>query len=101
MTDRLTRSAPAPKPGIVHFGPGAFFRAFNAVYTHEAVAENGGDWGIVAVSLRSPGPRDQLAPQGCAYTAVELGPDGRRYAQIGSIAEALVAPERGDQPDFR
>ncbi|SFD83310.1 mannitol dehydrogenase family protein [Roseivivax sediminis] len=93
MTDRLTRSAPAPKPGIVHFGPGAFFRAFNAVYTHEAVAEKGGDWGIVAVSLRSPGPRDQLAPQGCAFTAVELGPDGRRYAQIGAIAEALVAPE--------
>jgi fructuronate reductase len=93
MTDRLTRQSPAPKPGIVHLGPGAFFRAFNAVYTHDAMAAGGGDWGIRAVSLRSAGPRDQLAPQGCAYTEVTLNPEGRAARVIGSVVDCLVAPE--------
>ncbi len=91
--ERLTRKGAAPAPGIVHLGPGAFFRAFNAIYTEEAMAASGGDWGIVAVSLRSAGPRDQLAPQGCAYTAVELGPEGAKPRVIGSICRCLVAPE--------
>ena len=91
--ERLTRRGPRPNPGIVHLGPGAFFRAFNAIYTAEAMAAGGGDWGIIAVSLRSAGPRDQLAPQGCAYTSVELGPDGAKHRIIESVAECLVAPE--------
>ncbi len=91
--ERLTLKGVAPAPGIVHLGPGAFFRAFNAIYTEEAMAASGGDWGIVAVSLRSAGPRDQLAPQGCAYTAVELGPGGARHRVVGSICRCLVAPE--------
>ncbi|WP_316014123.1 mannitol dehydrogenase family protein [Roseobacter sp. HKCCA0434] len=78
---------------MVHLGPGAFFRAFNAIYTDEAMAAAGGDWGICAVSLRSPDARDQLEPQDGLYTAVELGPEGRRHRLIGSIARVLVAPE--------
>ncbi|RYH03498.1 mannitol dehydrogenase family protein [Salipiger sp. IMCC34102] len=93
MTDRLTRTTPKPKAGIVHLGPGAFFRAFNAVYTDEAMAKAGGDWGILAVSLRSPDARDQLAPQDGAYTAVTLGPEGREAQVVGSITGCLVAPE--------
>jgi len=90
---RLVRQSPAPKPGIVHLGPGAFFRAFNAVYTADAMARSGGDWGIIAVSLRSPTARDQLTPQGGAYTAVELGPEGRKPSVIEAITDVLVAPE--------
>ena len=90
---RLQRSGPAPKVGIVHIGPGAFFRAFNAIYTHEAMERHGGDWGILAVSLRSPTARDQLAPQGGLYTSVTLGEDGSTEAVIGSIADVKVAPE--------
>lgn len=90
---RLSRRAPAPKPGIVHLGPGAFFRAFNAVYTAEAMAQAGGDWGITAVSLRSPTARDQLVPQGGVYTSVSLAPDGPDYRVIDSITQVLVAPE--------
>jgi len=90
---RLNREGPAPKVGIVHLGPGAFFRAFNAVYTHEAMAVEGGDWGILAVSLRSPTARDQLAPQGGVYTSVTLSEAGNSAAVIGSIADVLVAPE--------
>jgi fructuronate reductase len=75
----LPRLARGPGPrhgvGIVHLGLGAFFRAHGAVYVAEAMQRSGGDWGIVGVSLRHPDQRDRLAPQGCAYTALELGPD--------------------------
>lgn len=91
--DRLIRQTPPPAPGIVHLGPGAFFRAFNAAYTAEAMEAEGGFWGIRAVSLRSAGPRDQLVPQGCAFTAVELGPNGSRRRVVEAVTECLVAPE--------
>jgi fructuronate reductase len=90
---RLSRSGPAAKVGIVHLGPGAFFRGFNAVFTDEAIEHAGGDWGIVAVSLRSPTARDQLAPQGSAFTSVTLDPTGWQPRVIGSITRTLVAPE--------
>lgn len=77
----------------MHLGPGAFFRAFNAVYTDEAITQAGGDWGIVAVSLRSATARDQLNPQGGLFTSVTLDPEGWRPQVIGSIAHTLVAPE--------
>ena len=90
---RLMRDGAFPSPGIVHLGPGAFFRAFNAVYTQDAIEAAGGDWGIIAVSLKSPRARQQLNPQGGVYHAVELGPNGERPRQISSITEVLVAPE--------
>ena len=90
---RLSRSRPAPRPGIVHFGPGAFFRALVAVSTQQAMAARPGDWGIVAVSLKSAAARDALMPQGCAFTAVSLGPGGNDRQIIGSIVRVLVAPD--------
>ncbi|MBL3595889.1 mannitol dehydrogenase family protein [Rhodovulum sulfidophilum] len=91
--DRMTRTAKAPEAGIVHLGLGAFFRAHGAIYTEEAVARSGGAWGIIGVSLKSPGTRDALAPQGCAYTALELGPDGAVAHPVEIVREVLVAPE--------
>lgn len=93
LPDRLTRRTAPARTGIVHLGPGAFFRAFQAIYTAEAMAAQGGDWGILAVSLKSPTARDQLEPQGGAFTAVELGPQGKRARVIESITGVLVAPE--------
>ncbi len=90
---RLSRSGQPPKVGIVHLGPGAFFRAFNAVYTDEAIAAAGGDWGILAVSLRSPTAHAQLSPQGGAYQSVALGQNGPKPQMIGSITQTLVAPD--------
>lgn len=91
---RLQRSdAARPAPGIVHLGPGAFFRAFTAVYTAEAMAAQGGDWGITGVSLRSAGIRDKLAPQGWAYTSVTLAPEGAQHEVIEVLDDILVAPE--------
>lgn len=91
---RLTRrDAPRPETGIVHFGLGAFFRAFGCVYIADAMAASGGDWGITGVSLRSAGTRDALRNQGWAYTAVSLGPDGATPRVIEVLDDVLVAPE--------
>jgi fructuronate reductase len=91
---RLTRSAaPLPGVGIVHLGLGAFFRAFGAIYVAEAMAASGGDWGIVGVSLVRPDQRDRLTPQGCAYTAVELGPAGEVPCVVEVVQDVLVARE--------
>lgn len=95
---RLTRQQPASfNAGIVHLGPGNFFRAFGAVYTQEAMENSGGDWGIVAVSLKSSTARDQLLPQGGAYTSVTLSPSNSRTDIIESIVDVLVAPENPQQ----
>lgn len=91
---RLRRPArPRPGVGIVHLGLGAFFRAHGAIYVAEAMARSGGDWGIVGVSLVSPTQRDRLAPQGFAYTALELGPGYEKPRVIDVVQDVLVARE--------
>ncbi|WP_237684901.1 mannitol dehydrogenase family protein [Szabonella alba] len=82
-----------PKPGIIHLGLGAFFRAHGAAYVARAMEVSGGDWGIIGVSLQSPGTRDALAPQGFAYTAVEQGPEGETPRRLTVLQDVLVAPE--------
>ena len=84
---------PKPEVGIVHLGIGAFFRAHGALYVAEAMAASGGDWGIVGVSLVRPTMRDLLAPQGFAYTAVEMGPEGESTQVVDVVQDVLVAPE--------
>ncbi len=90
---RLSRTHPAPNPGIVHLGLGAFFRSHGALVIEDAIERKGGDWGIVGASLRSPGIRDRLAPQDHAYTAVELGPNDQKRRVVNVLSEVLVAPE--------
>jgi fructuronate reductase len=87
LHDRLY-SEPTTAGGIVHLGLGAFFRAHGAVYVAEA-----GGWGITGVSLQSPGTRDKLRPQGWAYTALELAPDGEKPQVVAVLRDVLVAPE--------
>ncbi|MCQ0970226.1 mannitol dehydrogenase family protein [Paracoccus sp. TK19116] len=93
LPDRLHREPSSASAGIVHLGLGAFFRAHGAVYVAEAMEAEGGDWGIIGVSLQSPGTRDRLKPQGWAYTAVELGPDGETPRIVEVLRDVLVAPE--------
>lgn len=90
---RLSRSTPPVPVGLVHLGLGAFFRAHGAIYTAEAMAVAGGDWGILGVSLQSATMRDQLDPQGGAYTALELGPDGEIPRVVEAVQAVLVARE--------
>ncbi|WP_299360411.1 mannitol dehydrogenase family protein [uncultured Paracoccus sp.] len=94
MPQRLHRTPSTTPPGIVHLGLGAFFRAHGALYLAEAMQLSGTDaWGVTGVSLQSPGTRDRLQPQGWAYTAVELGPDGERAQLVTVLRDVLVAPE--------
>ncbi len=87
LHDRLYRD-PTTAGGIVHLGLGAFFRAHGAIYVAEA-----GGWGVTGVSLQSPGTRDKLRPQGWAYTALELAPDGEKPQVVTVLRDVLVAPE--------
>lgn len=75
--------------GIVHFGPGAFHRAHQAVYVDDLLADDPG-WAICAVSLHSQDVRDALQPQDGLYTLVLLG-EQPVLRVIGSISEVLCA----------
>ncbi len=81
----------AVRIGIVHFGPGAFFRAHQAAYIDRLLALDP-RWGICAVALHSAGVRDALAPQDGLYTLAELDAQTRLQV-IGAVRELLVAHE--------
>ena len=77
--------------GIVHLGIGAFHRAHQAVYCDDLLAGAAGNWAICGASLRSPGVRDQLAPQDGLYTEAVAGPEGESLRVIGAVKEVLFA----------
>ena len=68
-------------------GQGMDHRAHQAMYTDDAIARAGGDWGICGVSLRSPDVRDRMLRQDCLYTAVEKSPHGVRRRVVGSVRD--------------
>ncbi len=84
----------ATRIGVVHFGPGAFHRAHQAVYLDDLLATDP-DWAISAVSLHSTGVRDALRPQDGLYTLVLLGDTANGgpppLRVVGSIREVLCA----------
>ena len=87
--------------GIVHLGIGAFHRAHQALYTDDALAAQGGDWGICGVSLRSADVRDRLSPQDGLYTAVEKSSAAVQRRIVGSVREVLFLGEQRAQVDAR
>lgn len=91
LTRPLAYDREATTVGVVHFGPGAFFRAHQAAYIDDLLA-NDPRWAICAVALKTPGVRDALGPQDGLYTLVELG-EITRVRVIGAIRELLVASE--------
>jgi fructuronate reductase len=72
--------------GIVHLGLGAFHRAHQAVYTEAAVAEAGGDWGIVGVAPRSTEVVGRLAEQDNLFSVTSLSNDEARTHVVGALA---------------
>lgn len=78
--------------GIVHFGPGAFHRGHQAVYTNDLLVNGLMNWGICEVSINSATVRDQLAEQDNLYTLAILDRE-ISHRVIGAIKEVLVAPE--------
>jgi fructuronate reductase len=72
--------------GIVHLGLGAFHRAHQAVYTEEAVAAAGGDWGIVAVAPRSASVVAALEAQDRLFSVTSLSGAGSSTRVIGAFS---------------
>ncbi|MAL02599.1 MAG: mannitol dehydrogenase [Alcaligenaceae bacterium] len=81
---------------IVHLGAGAFFRSHLAVYTDEVMKKGDTQWGIMGVSLRSPGVDRALTPQNGLYSVLELAAEQSRLHVVGSVVEVVSLP---DEPD--
>ena len=82
--------------GIVHLGIGAFHRAHQAIYTEDAIAAAGGDWGICGVTQRSPAVVEQLGPQDGLYTLAQRDGAGERLRVVGAVRELLWAQADAD-----
>ncbi|WP_298161052.1 mannitol dehydrogenase family protein [Brevundimonas sp.] len=81
------------KTGVVHLGIGAFHRAHQAVVFDDALRSGDLRWGVLGVSLRSPGVRDQLTPQDGLYSLVVRDGVTDRTRIIGAVQGVRVAPE--------
>ncbi|KQV84368.1 mannitol dehydrogenase family protein [Rhizobium sp. Root1220] len=81
----------ALKAGILHLGPGAFFRAHFAPFTDAALAVAGGDWAIEVASLRTADVADHLNEQNGLYTMLVRDTSGTEAQVIGPILRAHVA----------
>lgn len=111
MVVRLTREAVAALPiasrplvdpgslrtGVVHLGLSAFHRAHQAVYTEEAVAAAGGDWGVAGVAPHSTGVLEALRAQDGLFSVTDLrdGPGSTRV--VGSFSALLHARSAPDE----
>jgi len=87
----------AHKVGIVHIGIGAFHRGHQAVFTDDAIANSGGDWRIIGVSLRSPSVSEQMNPQDGLYTVTAKFNGKQETRLIGAVEKVLVAPQDPSQ----
>jgi fructuronate reductase len=83
----------AVRTGVVHLGIGAFHRAHQAAVFEAALADGDLRWGIVGVSLRSAGVRDQMVPQDGLYTLVTRSGSEQSAQLVGAVKTVLVAPE--------
>lgn len=81
------------KTGIVHIGPGNFFKAHQATYIEDILNKGDLRWGICAVSLRSPELRDKLKEQDNLYSVFERDGNGENARVIGCLTDILVAYE--------
>ncbi|NUT23769.1 MAG: mannitol dehydrogenase family protein [Hamadaea sp.] len=90
-----------PGLGIVHLGIGAFYRAHQAVYIEDAIAEGGGDWAVAAVAPSSTTIVDALRAQDGLFSVASLSAAGARTRVIASIGTVLHAPsERSTVTDL-
>jgi fructuronate reductase len=82
--------------GIVHLGLGAFHRVHQAMFTEDALSRDGGDWGILGVSLRHAAASQALAAQDHLYTVETLG-SSVEYRVVAAIRDSLCAPAHRGQ----
>jgi fructuronate reductase len=102
----LARCPPEAQPAVdprdlkvrmVHLGLGAFHRAHQAVFTEQAVAASGGDWGICGVAPRRRAVIERLGPQDGLYAVLERGPREDRVRVVATVREALAARDAPDR----
>jgi fructuronate reductase len=82
---------------MVHLGLGAFHRAHQAAMTEEAVAADGGDWGICGVAPRRRDAVERLAPQDGLFALLERGPERDRVRVVATVREAIAARDAPGQ----
>lgn len=90
---QIGASAP-DRTGIVHLGIGQFHRAHAAVNTAQAMAAEGGDWGIVGVANRSRRIIDPMKAQNNWYSILQLSPEGTDVQLVDVHRKYLVAAEQ-------
>lgn len=90
---RVAIPAPPRSAGALHLGLGNFHRAHQAVYSAAAMAEQGGDWGIVGVASRSRAVVDAMRDQDLLYSVAQISPDGMSLSVPGVHTDAFVAAE--------
>jgi len=88
--------------GIVHFGPGRFFRGHLAYIIHNYLVQKEPQeqrWGICGVSLKSQGTINKLKPQRFLYTLTKHSSSAKNREEaevIGSIREIVNGREKCD-----
>lgn len=93
-----------PRPGILHLGPGAFFRAHLADYTDEALRATGGDWGIEAAGLRNSIAADQFNAQKGCFTLLTRDGTKTTAKVLGSVLGGIAPDDilaRLNAPEIR
>ncbi|MFC7066619.1 mannitol dehydrogenase family protein [Brucella rhizosphaerae] len=78
--------------GIVHLGLGNFARAHLLSYTDTVLAQKGGDWRVIGVSLRGTAVADSLNPQNGRYTMITRGAVTEARV-IGALETVLAGPD--------
>jgi fructuronate reductase len=84
------------RTGIVHLGLSAFFRAHQAVYTEQAIAAAGGDWGIAGVAPRSVQVLDALRAQDRLFSVTARSAAGSRTRVVGALSGLLHAATQAE-----
>ncbi|MFG6475231.1 mannitol dehydrogenase family protein [Microbacterium sp. P06] len=82
--------------GMVHLGLGNFHRAHAAVYTAEALALAGGEWGIAGFANASDRVAAPMRAQDHRYSILELSDEGTRAGVVDVHRRADVV---ADDPD--
>ncbi|HWT62523.1 MAG TPA: mannitol dehydrogenase family protein [Ochrobactrum sp.] len=77
--------------GIVHLGLGNFARAHLLAYTDTVLAQKGGDWRVIGVSLRGTAAAQSLNPQNGYYTLITRGVSTEARV-IGALDRVLAGP---------
>ncbi len=80
--------------GIAHISLGAFHRAHQAVYTDTVLAEESGNWGVLAIGAMAADEKlvQSMRAQDCLYSVTTRDGDKEEARIIGSIRDVTLMP---------